>query len=69
LSKEASGARNKEFREYRRTHLRKMDRIKTNEDILHHLLVSSDLVISYLRPTKSKKKKQDMFPEILNMLL
>lgn len=69
LSEEASEARNKEFREYRKTHSRKMDRIKTNEDILHQLLISSDPVISNLRPQKSEQKKQDMFPETLEMLM
>lgn len=38
LSEEGSEARNKEFREYRRSHSRKINRIKTNEDGLHHLL-------------------------------
>lgn len=69
LSEEASEARNKEFRKYRRIHSRKMDRIKTNEDILHQLLVSSDPVVSNLRQKNSEKKRQDMFPETLEMLL
>lgn len=35
LSEETSEARNKEFRKYRKMHSRKINRVKTNEDILH----------------------------------
>lgn len=69
LSEEASEARNKEFREYRKMHSRKMDRVKTNEDVLHQLLISSDPVISNLRLKNNVQKKQDMFPETLEMLV
>lgn len=69
LSEEASEARNKEFREYRRTHSRKLNRIATNEDVLHHLLITSDPVISNLRPKLTNAKKQEMLPETLELLL
>lgn len=42
LSEEAAEARNKDFRNIREQHTRKMKRIETNEDLLHSLLISSD---------------------------
>jgi len=68
LSKKASEARNKEFRKYREIHSRKINRIATNEDILHHLLITSDPVISSLRSKLDAKNKQEMFPETLQLL-
>lgn len=70
LSEEASEARNKEFRKYREVYSRKMNRIATNEDVLHHLLVTSDPIISNLRSRHSSKKKRDeLFPETLELLI
>jgi len=46
LSKEASEARNKAFRKYREMHSPKINRIATNEDILHHFLCHLLIVIS-----------------------
>lgn len=53
LSEEASEARNKEFREYRRTHSRKINRV-ANEDVLHHSLITSDLITSRYFKLKTK---------------
>jgi len=69
LSEEASKARNKEFRQYRRDHTRKINRIATNEDLLNHLLITSDPLISSLRPKMNEGKKQEMFPETLKLLI
>lgn len=69
LSEEASEARNKEFRQYRRDHTRKINRIATNEDLLNHLLITSDPLISSLRPKMNEGKKQEMFPETLKLLI
>lgn len=69
LSEEASEARNKEFREYRRQHSRKICRTATNEDVLHQLLISSDPLISSLRTKTCKKKQQDLLPETLELLI
>lgn len=68
LSEEASEARNKEFRKYREIHSRKINGIASNEDILHHLLITSDPVISSLRSKLDAKNKQEMFPETLQLL-
>ena len=69
LSEEASEARNKEFRKYREEHTRKINRIATNEDLLHHLLTTSDPYISSQRAKLSEGKKQEMFSETLDLLL
>lgn len=70
LSEEASEARNKEFRKYRELHSRKINRVATNEDVLHHLLVTSDPIITSLRSRHgSKKKRDELFPETLELLI
>lgn len=52
-SEEAQEARNKEFKWFREHNTRKINRIATNEDLVHALLVSSDPVISSLRREKA----------------
>lgn len=48
LSEEVLESRHKEVRRFRQQNTRKVSRIKTNEDLLHALLISSDpLVTSY----------------------
>lgn len=64
LSEEVIEARHKEFRKYRLENSRKISRKATNEDLLHHLLISSDPVISSLRPDFKKSKERKMFPEV-----
>ena len=51
-SEEAQEARNKDFKKYRENYLRKISKEKTNEDILHMLLISSDPLVSSLRKIK-----------------
>jgi len=58
LSEEAQEARNKDFKRYREIHTRKLSRIKTNEDLLHLLLISSDPLISSMRKVPNKPKKK-----------
>lgn len=67
LSEEASEARNKDFRHIREKHSRKISRKKTNEDIIHNFLVSSDPYISNLKP-KFKKTHMLFFPEVDHLL-
>lgn len=56
LSEEVQECRHKEVRRYREYNTRKMSREKTNEDLLHSLLMSSDpLISSYRKITSSKK--------------
>lgn len=56
LSEEVQESRHKEVRKYRENNTRKMSRLKTNEDLLHSLLISSDPLISSYRQTSSSKK-------------
>lgn len=68
LSEEAAEARNKDFRKYREVRSRKCNRKFTNEDILNNLLISSDPVISNLRPIKNKRNFTDFPLEVLSLL-
>lgn len=69
LSEEAAEARNKHFRNYREERSRKCNRKYTNEDILHNLLISSDPVISRLRPSATTKKNRELSEDALSLLL
>lgn len=66
-SEEASEARNKDFKNIREHHTRKMNRTVTNEDLLHGLLVSSDPLISSLR-TPFPKPKDEFGSDVLDLL-
>lgn len=68
LSEDAQEARNKDFRSYREHHTRKTSRSKTNEDILNRLLISSDPLISSIRPLP-RKKAYVMSEEVRSMLV
>lgn len=68
LSEEASEARNKDFRRFREHNSRKKSRVSSNEDILNFLLLSSDPLISSIRPTFDAKKKKTFFSETLDLL-
>ena len=68
LSEEAQEARNKDFKNYRESFSRKMSRTKTNEDVLHLLLITSDPFISSLRK-KSKKKFSTFDKDALSLLI
>lgn len=66
LSEEAQEASHKFFKKYRESHARKCSRQKTNEDIIHGLLLSSDPIISSMRVTKRKSTKLN--DEVLQLL-
>lgn len=68
LTEEAAEARNKDFRRYREHHSRKFNRTTTNRDILNFLLVSSDPLISSMRPV-IKKKCLELPDEVKELLL
>lgn len=68
LSEEASEARNKDFRRFREHNSRKMSRQASNEDIFKMLLVSSDPLVSALRPRMDAHKRQKPFPETLRII-
>lgn len=68
MTEEAAEARNKDFRRYREHHSRKFSRTATNRDILNFLLVSSDPLISNMRPV-IKKKHLELSSEVKAMLL
>ncbi|CAH0401430.1 unnamed protein product [Chilo suppressalis] len=68
MSEEASEARNKEFRNTREHHTRKMGRILNNEDILNNFLITSDPYISHIRPKYGKSKKMALFQEAIDLL-
>lgn len=68
LSEEAAEARNKDFRNTREHHTRKMGRTLTNEDILHNFLITSDPYISHIKPKLDKYKKLIFFPEAVQLL-
>lgn len=68
LTEEAAEARNKDFRRYREHHSRKVSRVATNQDILNRLLISSDPLISSMRPM-TKKQHLELSDEANEMLL
>lgn len=57
LSEELQEANNKIFRRARSEHSQMCNREKTNEDIMHYLLISSDPLISKLRIKESRQVK------------
>lgn len=68
LSEEAAEARNKHFRVYRENFARKFSRENCNIDVYHRLLLSSDPLISSLRP-KKRSIPRTFCPETINMLM
>lgn len=68
LSEEAAEARNKHFRLYRLNYTRKFSREACNMDIINRLLLTSDPLITSLRPNPKKTGKQ-LLRETLEMLL
>jgi hypothetical protein len=55
LSEEAQEARNKDYKNFRLSHTRKMSRAKTNEDLFRLLFISSDPFLATLRHFPKKK--------------
>ena len=68
LSEEAQESRNKDFKRYRENNTRKSSRIKTIEDLLHCLLISSDPYIASLRK-ESKKTARPLLLEAEQLLI
>ena len=68
LSEGAQESRNKIYRMYRSNNSRKTSRIATNEDVMHMFLISSDPLISYLRP-EPKSKNFLMSDEAKDLLM
>ncbi|KAJ8723244.1 hypothetical protein PYW08_003156 [Mythimna loreyi] len=68
LSEEAAEARNKHFRMYRYNFARKLSRIDCNADVINRLLLSSDTLLTSLRP-KPKSKMEPFSKEAIAMLL
>ncbi|XP_047038984.1 uncharacterized protein LOC124643902 [Helicoverpa zea] len=68
LSEEASETCNKDFRRFREHNSRKKSRVSSNDDILNFLLLSSDPLISSIRPTFDAKKNKTFFRETLDLL-
>lgn len=69
LSEEVLEVTHKLFRKYLLEYTRKINRKATNKDLLHHLLMSSDPIISSLRPDLRKSKKQELFPEVQELFV
>lgn len=67
LSEEASEARNKDFRKFREEHSRKHSSISCNTDIMHNLLLSSDPLLTSIRPKVNKFVKKSSFKEFYEL--
>ena len=67
MSEEAQEARNKDCKYFKEHNTRKTSRVKTMEDLLYILLVSSDPLVSSLRK-KTRKRNKSMHPEVLDLL-
>ena len=70
MSEEAQESRNKDHRNFRRDHTRKFSRTTTNEDLIHHLLITSDPVISSTRAriTSWKSKNSSLTSDAISLL-
>ncbi|CAH2015110.1 unnamed protein product [Acanthoscelides obtectus] len=68
MSEEAEEARNKHIRLYRQNYARKFSRESCNLDIINRLLLSSDPLITGMRPTPRKITKP-FLKETVEMLL
>lgn len=68
LSEEALEARNKHFRSYRQNFARKRSRTDCNMDVIKRLLLTSDPLLSSIRPLPKKKSKA-FSKETLEMLI
>jgi hypothetical protein len=55
MSEEAQECRNKDFKYFREHHSRKVSREKSNEDVFHRLLVTSDPLLSSMRCQRKPK--------------
>jgi hypothetical protein len=67
LSEEAQESRNKDLKQFREFHARKMSRVSTNEDLLNRLFITSDPLISSLRQLPPRKSST-ICKEVLSLL-
>lgn len=67
MSEEAQEARNKDFKNIREHHTRKINRVLQNEDLIKMLIVSSNPYISSLRVMK-KKKLPDLDDDVRSLI-
>ena len=68
MTEEAAEARNKHIRLYRQDYARKFSREQCNLDVMNRLLLSSDPLISSIRP-KPKKRSTPHSEEAKQMLI
>ena len=69
LSEEAQEARNKDNKHFRTSHTRKTSRLEGNEDLIHHLLVSSDPYINSLRKSPKTIKNSSLSKSVIDLLI
>ena len=71
LSEEAQERLNKDYKYLRSNNTRKTCRLAGNKDLLHHLLMSSDPVISSLRkpPKYNKKQASELSDDVTQLLI
>lgn len=67
LTEEASEAKNKDYRNFREHHSRKLNRTVTNQDVLNMLLITSDPLLSDMRCMTNKNL--NLPTEVKNLLL
>lgn len=67
LSEEAQESRNKDLKNFREKHTRKISRTTGNQDLLNRLLVTSDPLISSLRECPTRKYS-NISPEVISLL-
>jgi hypothetical protein len=67
MSEQAQESRHKEFKKFRLEHARKISRVKTNEDILHNLLISSDSLIMSLK-IEENSRPPTINPSVLKLI-
>ena len=64
LTEEAQEACNKDFKRYREHNSRKCSRVKSNQDIFHLLLLSSDPIL-----TSKRKQLKNLPKEVIDLLM
>ncbi|XP_053970340.1 uncharacterized protein LOC128872056 isoform X3 [Hylaeus volcanicus] len=67
LSEEAAKVRNKHFRQYRQNYSRKFSRKLCNEDVINRLLLTSDPLLTSLRP-KQRKRTLPLLKDTIDLL-
>ena len=68
MSEEAQESRNKDYKVNRRDHTSKTSGLATNEDLVHHLLATSDPLISSIRVPAAGNRRRNISREVLDLL-